>query len=680
MAEYGGVSRTLGLITLGTPHHDSVFAGPRRVLATRPRCLSVIGSVFAFLFTNTPGANDLAWDNAPGLRQFDNHENDELLALNSSTIPETDSKTVAFYGTIERGGHGKLGFTDGCLKAIGFQRSDGVVVEESGRNSGASLANTIHFRDYNHSQMLKGKGNDKCLDGVTATSRSPCLFVKIRDQICTFANLSCVNRPPIANAGPDQTVQVGSTVQLDGSGSSDPDGDTLRYTWRFISRPAGSRARLSNPRIAKPTFKADKEGDYVLELKVDDGRRGTATDQVKITAKTDVTPAVALLAGTVETDNTGRVYRYKGGSQWEAISEDLGRGVTSLVEYNSALYAGTYVGLLYRYENGTWTLMCNLDPVLDSVLVLVVYTGNLYIGTFNGRLYRLDGPGSCTLVFDMDWGGFQSAYVWGDYLYLGSIGGSINRFNGSAFEHIVDLGDNHVYDFVSYQGELYAAVCGNTGTGLYKSVDGINWVRVFTDCFVELEVFQGLLIMGEHWGEGGWTLHWFNGTDRGTIWAGSGALGSMVAQANERLYIGTVETGRGGRIYTYDGSTVTPISGYLGGVYALYIASGSSMSLAAFDRAEFEFRKLKITAFQRDNQLIKFQVGGLDLRGMQISIFNLSGQIVFYTDWVENSFGWNLTNNQGQPLTNGVYLYVVRVRGFDGREYVSAARKLVILR
>jgi hypothetical protein len=32
------------------------------------------------------------------------------------------------------------------------------------------------------------------------------------------------------------------------------------------------------------------------------------------------------------------------------------------------------------------------------------------------------------------------------------------------------------------------------------------------------------------------------------------------------------------------------------------------------------------------------------------------------------------------PLANGVYLSVVRMRGLDGQEYVSAVRKLVIVR
>lgn len=92
------------------------------------------------------------------------------------------------------------------------------------------------------------------------------------------------NRPPVADAGPDQTVTAGATVQLDGSKSSDPDGDKLSYSWRFVSLPSGSRATLSNPNIVNPTFVADVVGEYLIELTAEDGRGGKASDQVKITA------------------------------------------------------------------------------------------------------------------------------------------------------------------------------------------------------------------------------------------------------------------------------------------------------------------------------------------------------------------------------------------------------------
>jgi hypothetical protein len=79
------------------------------------------------------------------------------------------------------------------------------------------------------------------------------------------------NNPPVANAGPNQTVAVGATVQLNGSGSSDVDGDSLTYSWSIISAPPGSSATLANPNTVNPTFVADVPGSYVVQLIVNDG-------------------------------------------------------------------------------------------------------------------------------------------------------------------------------------------------------------------------------------------------------------------------------------------------------------------------------------------------------------------------------------------------------------------------
>ena len=45
-----------------------------------------------------------------------------------------------------------------------------------------------------------------------------------------------VDDPPTADAGPDQTVDEGDLVTLDGTGSSDPEGETLTFEW---TAPAG---------------------------------------------------------------------------------------------------------------------------------------------------------------------------------------------------------------------------------------------------------------------------------------------------------------------------------------------------------------------------------------------------------------------------------------------------------
>jgi len=92
---------------------------------------------------------------------------------------------------------------------------------------------------------------------------------------------NCANNLPTADAGPSQIVEVGDLVQLDASGSNDPDlGDTLSYSWSFTSKPSGSAAILSDPTAVNPTFTADEPGYYHLDLTVEDGHGGMDSDQV----------------------------------------------------------------------------------------------------------------------------------------------------------------------------------------------------------------------------------------------------------------------------------------------------------------------------------------------------------------------------------------------------------------
>ena len=92
------------------------------------------------------------------------------------------------------------------------------------------------------------------------------------------------NSPPVADAGPDQSVTNFTLVSLDGSGSSDADGDMLYYSWMIINTPTDSSAILNSTIVVKPSFFADIEGDYVISLAVDDGWGGSSTDTVTITS------------------------------------------------------------------------------------------------------------------------------------------------------------------------------------------------------------------------------------------------------------------------------------------------------------------------------------------------------------------------------------------------------------
>ncbi|MFO1428574.1 MAG: PKD domain-containing protein [Candidatus Competibacteraceae bacterium] len=132
--------------------------------------------------------------------------------------------------------------------------------------------------------------------------------------------VSTTNTPPVANAGPDQPVAVGSTVQLDGSGSNDADGDTLTYLWTFILLPANSTAVLSDDTAMKPTFKADKVGDYHLTLVVNDGQVDSGADTVVIQAGNQ--PPIAN-AGADQTVHTGETVQLDGSGSSDPNGDPL---------------------------------------------------------------------------------------------------------------------------------------------------------------------------------------------------------------------------------------------------------------------------------------------------------------------------------------------------------------------
>ena len=111
--------------------------------------------------------------------------------------------------------------------------------------------------------------------------------------IAKLGEPSVPNSAPIANAGNDETVHPGTTVTLNGSGSTDPEENyPLTYAWSIVSKPSGSAATLSGADTVSPSFVPDKLGDYIVELIVTDNLdASSAADQVLIS--TDNTAPVA---------------------------------------------------------------------------------------------------------------------------------------------------------------------------------------------------------------------------------------------------------------------------------------------------------------------------------------------------------------------------------------------------
>jgi N-acetylneuraminic acid mutarotase len=94
--------------------------------------------------------------------------------------------------------------------------------------------------------------------------------------------ISSTNQAPTANAGSDQLVVLSNLVSLNGSGS-DPDNDSIGFSWTLSSKPIGSSVQLTNANTATPTFVPDVPGSYVADLVVNDGFADSAPDAVQVT-------------------------------------------------------------------------------------------------------------------------------------------------------------------------------------------------------------------------------------------------------------------------------------------------------------------------------------------------------------------------------------------------------------
>ncbi len=122
--------------------------------------------------------------------------------------------------------------------------------------------------------------------------------------------ITTLNSPPVANAGPAQSVNIGATVTLDGSKSTDVDGDPLTYSWSFTNIPATSTAVINNPTSVNPTFTVDVGGEYDIQLIVNDGHNHSVTATTKVTTNTVLAPTAN--AGNPQTVGVGSLVTLSG--------------------------------------------------------------------------------------------------------------------------------------------------------------------------------------------------------------------------------------------------------------------------------------------------------------------------------------------------------------------------------
>ena len=123
------------------------------------------------------------------------------------------------------------------------------------------------------------------------------------------AGSQSTNQPPIASPGGPYSGLSGSYIQLNGSGSYDPDGTALNYEWNFGDNTAGS--------APAPGHVYSSVGVYTATLTVTDnhGTSATATTTVTVTSPSNQLPVAS--AGGPYTAVTGTALQFNGSASYD---------------------------------------------------------------------------------------------------------------------------------------------------------------------------------------------------------------------------------------------------------------------------------------------------------------------------------------------------------------------------
>ena len=190
--------------------------------------------------------------------------------------------------------------------------------------------------------------------------------------------VSAGDQAPVADCGPDLAGRIGEAIVLDGTGSDDPEGASLAYTWTMVEAPGCSSlssADIFNGAGPTPSVVPDCDGLYTVSLVVSDGLQYSEPDICYLNVATNNRPPVAdagesiefgvcsdnpfQLSGYASYDLDGDALRYL----WSVLSVPAGSAATdSGFDDTSAAeprftwdVPGTYLFQLQVSDGETWS-------------------------------------------------------------------------------------------------------------------------------------------------------------------------------------------------------------------------------------------------------------------------------------------------------------------------------------
>ena len=256
--------------------------------------ITVNGVAVTLTSTNNPDdPNEVMFTYAVSLNGGPNSI--ETVATDGSGKTASDTRTV-----YQDAGPPTLNWSpaDGAVVATDTVTVEGIADDDNTITKVTVNGNSVAFSATGNGNEVEFSTTVSLLEGanqilVTTSDNSE----RTTSQTHTVTYSLVTNEPPVANAGLDQIVEargLTTSVILNGSGSSDPDGNSLSYLW------VGDFGTITgvNPNVNLGL------GIYAITLTVDDGSGATSSDEVNITVQ-DTTPPVITVPTDVTVEASG---------------------------------------------------------------------------------------------------------------------------------------------------------------------------------------------------------------------------------------------------------------------------------------------------------------------------------------------------------------------------------------
>lgn len=248
--------------------------------------------------------------------------------------------------------------------------------------------------------------------------------------------------PPVADAGEAQSVVENTSVVLDGTESSDPDGDELSYSWEQTYGPTIS---LQDAETATPEFTApavDSETLLVFELTVSDG-----TESSTASVNVSVTPQPPTADVTFPID----------------VGADVAGGLTADEEY---------VYSLFGFQSNESEYVGRIDPATEETVESYAVPGGSASGIAS------DGSGLWTVDFHSDEVARIDPSTGGSEVVFQSAGDPAGVGYGNTTLWVADIYSNEIHRYKTNGEEVDSFSIGSETTNV-KGVtyhEGRVWV------------------------------------------------------------------------------------------------------------------------------------------------------------------------------------------------------------